>query len=87
MMAYRDRPQGLRGDPVKGARAILHIADLAEPPFRLLLGTDAVTLAQVVAARRASEDEKWRDLSRSTDFDGMGDFADTELGKMLTQPG
>jgi NAD(P)-dependent dehydrogenase (short-subunit alcohol dehydrogenase family) len=87
MMAYRDRPQGLRGDPVKGARAILHVADLAEPPFRLLLGTDAVTLAQVVAARRANEDEKWRDLSRSTDFDGMGDFADTELGKMLTQPG
>src|SRR5262249_24486863 len=42
-----------RGDPAKAARAILELASLAEPPLRLLLGTDAVFLAELVAKRRA----------------------------------
>ena len=29
------------GDPVKAAAAVLHIASLAEPPLRLILGSDA----------------------------------------------
>ena len=29
------------------------------------------------------DDEAWRKLSASTDRDGLGDFADTEVAKLL----
>src|SRR5271170_6193484 len=57
-----------QGDPDKAAQAILQIAQLPEPPLRLLLGSDAVYLACIIAAARAAEDEKWKSLSLSTDF-------------------
>jgi hypothetical protein len=42
-----------------------------------------VFLAGVAAAERAGEDAKWKALSLSTDFDGLPDFAETPIGKML----
>ncbi|MFC5743322.1 oxidoreductase [Dyella tabacisoli] len=57
------------GDPAKAAQAILTIAKTPEPPLRLLLGSDAVFLAEQQSARVAAEDAKWRTLSLSTDFD------------------
>ncbi|MGC1548977.1 MAG: oxidoreductase [Rhodanobacter sp.] len=57
------------GDPAKAAQAILTIANTPEPPLRLLLGSDAVFLAEQQSARMAAEDAKWRTLSLSTDFD------------------
>ncbi|MFC0543965.1 SDR family NAD(P)-dependent oxidoreductase [Kutzneria chonburiensis] len=57
------------GDPAKVARAVLTVADLDEPPVRLLLGSDAVQYAAVVAQARVAEDEKWRYISVSTDHD------------------
>jgi NAD(P)-dependent dehydrogenase (short-subunit alcohol dehydrogenase family) len=57
------------GDPTRIARAILHVATLEKPPLRLLLGTDAVYLAEATAADRAAEDNRWRELSMSTDLD------------------
>ncbi|MPZ86339.1 MAG: hypothetical protein GEV28_40610 [Actinophytocola sp.] len=45
------------------------VADLAEPPVRLLLGSDAVHYAEQVDAARAASDAKWRELSVSTDHD------------------
>jgi NAD(P)-dependent dehydrogenase (short-subunit alcohol dehydrogenase family) len=74
----------LYGDPKKGAQAILQVASMPEPPLRLLLGTDAMFLARAAATRRAAEDEKFQSLSRSTDFDGLIDFAQTPFAKMLT---
>ena len=85
LTAYRGNPQLAHGDPEKGARAIVRIANEQSPPLRLLLGTDAVFLAKTAAVRRAEEDESWQALSRSTDFDGQVDFADTDLAKMLTK--
>ncbi|UQA59372.1 oxidoreductase [Polyangium aurulentum] len=79
----RKSQDGMRGDPVKGAQVIVKVAGMPEPPLRLLLGTDAMFLAKVTATRRAAEDEKWAALSASTDFDGLGDFADTEVAKMF----
>ena len=73
----------MRGDPAKAAQAILKIADEKEPPLRLLIGSDAVFLAGVVAEERAAEDAKWKALSVSTDFDGLVDFAETPVAKML----
>jgi NAD(P)-dependent dehydrogenase (short-subunit alcohol dehydrogenase family) len=71
------------GDPAKAARAILKVAEMRDPPRRLLLGTDALFLARAVSAERTAEDEKWKALTASTDADGVGDFADTPIAKML----
>jgi NAD(P)-dependent dehydrogenase (short-subunit alcohol dehydrogenase family) len=73
----------MRGDPAKVAQVILRVASEKEPPLRLLIGTDAVFLAGVGAAARAKEDAKWKALSVSTDFDGMVDFSETPIARML----
>jgi NAD(P)-dependent dehydrogenase (short-subunit alcohol dehydrogenase family) len=57
------------GDPAKAAAAVCHIAGLDEPPLRLLLGSDAVRLVEQTDRARMEADQKWRDLSVSTDFD------------------
>jgi NAD(P)-dependent dehydrogenase (short-subunit alcohol dehydrogenase family) len=72
-----------RGDPVKGGRAIVELAQMPAPPLRLLLGTDALFLANEILRERAAEDEKYRAFSASTDFEGLGDFAETPVAKML----
>jgi NAD(P)-dependent dehydrogenase (short-subunit alcohol dehydrogenase family) len=72
-----------RSDPAKIAKAIRELTLENEPPLRILLGTDAVFLAHLYAAERAGEDARWDALSRSTDFDELGDFAETPVAKML----
>lgn len=57
------------GDPAKVADVVLNVADLDEPPVRLLLGSDAVGYVQQIEAARMASDEKWRELSVSTDHD------------------
>jgi hypothetical protein len=39
-----------------------------DPPIRLLLGSDALRIAQTADARKAAADRKWSTLSASTDF-------------------
>lgn len=63
--------QNAAGDPVKVARVVLTVADLDEPPLRLILGSDAVLYAGLAAEARAAADARWRDLSVSTDRDGV----------------
>jgi NAD(P)-dependent dehydrogenase (short-subunit alcohol dehydrogenase family) len=81
----RDNADVARTDPAKAARAILDVAAMPEPPLHLLLGTDAVFLAGIVAATRAAEDAKWQTLSRSPDYDGIADFKDTPVARMLLE--
>ena len=57
------------GDPARIAQAVLHVASLEKPPLRLLMGTDAVYLVGAAVADRAAEDDRWKELSMSTDFD------------------
>ncbi|WP_410785473.1 oxidoreductase [Kribbella sp. C-35] len=57
------------GDPAKAAQAILEIVDLDNPPLRLLLGTDALKLAETASTSRAAEATAWSHLTTSTDFD------------------
>jgi NAD(P)-dependent dehydrogenase (short-subunit alcohol dehydrogenase family) len=80
---YSQNPDVQRGDPAKMARAILQITEEPQPPVRLLLGSDAVWLAPQIAEARAREDAAWRELSLSTDLDGLGDFADTAVARMV----
>lgn len=63
------RPEGANGDPSKVAAAILRLAAESQPPVHLLLGSDAVRIAAAAAVQRAEEDERWKALSLSTDYD------------------
>jgi NAD(P)-dependent dehydrogenase (short-subunit alcohol dehydrogenase family) len=56
------------GDPVRAAGIIVAIAELDEPPLRLLLGAGAVDLADTASKARAAEASKWAEVSRSADF-------------------
>ncbi|MEV4754995.1 oxidoreductase [Micromonospora sp. NPDC049559] len=56
-------------DPAKVAQVVLTVADLDEPPVRLLLGSDALRYAEAVARARAESDARWRELTVSTDHE------------------
>lgn len=56
------------GDPKLAAQAIVHIASLEKPPFRLPLGTDSLRIIVQADDARREELEQWRELSASTDF-------------------
>jgi NAD(P)-dependent dehydrogenase (short-subunit alcohol dehydrogenase family) len=56
------------GDPVRAAQAILKIAAMDTPPFRLPLGSDAVKGIEQTDRRKLEELARWHDLSVSTDF-------------------
>jgi NAD(P)-dependent dehydrogenase (short-subunit alcohol dehydrogenase family) len=81
--AVRQHGGQSQGDPAKVARLILQIADEKQPPLRLLSGSDAVFIAGVEGEARAKSDAKWRSLSLSTDVDGLPDFSETPIAKMV----
>ena len=56
------------GDPARAAEAIVEIAALDEPPFRLPLGSDAMAAIAYADQARLEELERWRTVSVSTDF-------------------
>ena len=60
------------GDPDKGARLVAQAIEALEPPFRLLLGSDAVKFAETVMKDRREEYEKWAYFSRQSDFEEKG---------------
>jgi NAD(P)-dependent dehydrogenase (short-subunit alcohol dehydrogenase family) len=57
------------GDPTKAAAAIVHLAQLDDPPFRVQLGRDSVdrVLNKLESVNR--ELENWRWLAESTEFE------------------
>jgi NAD(P)-dependent dehydrogenase (short-subunit alcohol dehydrogenase family) len=58
------------GDPARAAKVIADVAGLADPPLRLLLGSDALAAAERSSIARAAEAQEWAEVSRSTDFVG-----------------
>lgn len=56
------------GDPARAAQVILRIASAQQPPFRLPLGSDAVSAIEQADDARLEELRRWRELSVSTDF-------------------
>jgi NAD(P)-dependent dehydrogenase (short-subunit alcohol dehydrogenase family) len=56
------------GDPAKAAAVLLHIASLAEPPLRLLLGSDCFAAAETSALEKLESDRTWKELSLSTNY-------------------
>jgi NAD(P)-dependent dehydrogenase (short-subunit alcohol dehydrogenase family) len=63
--AYNGRQPG---DPARAAQALLKIAAMDQPPFRLPLGTDALQAIEKADRARLDELQRWRELSASTDF-------------------
>jgi NAD(P)-dependent dehydrogenase (short-subunit alcohol dehydrogenase family) len=91
LVDYRRSHNGQQpGDPTKAAQALLTIAGEAEPPLRLLLGADAVFMAEQQLKLMAAEDIKWRTLSLSTDFDSTPETIEANRRKLesllLKQP-
>lgn len=67
VQAMADRRGELREhwpEPADIVRSVLHVANVPEPPLRLLLGKDTVQIAQMVAEKLAASDEKWREVTR-----------------------
>lgn len=56
------------GDPARAAQAILSIAEAADPPLRLLLGSDALHAVGGELRHRLDDMVAWEPLTRSTDF-------------------
>ncbi|HEX4247876.1 MAG TPA: SDR family NAD(P)-dependent oxidoreductase [Pseudonocardia sp.] len=65
----RANNEAAASDPDKVAQVVLQVADMDAPPLRLLLGSDAYTLATALHQRLGEEDARWRELSVSTDHD------------------
>src|SRR4051812_5328368 len=61
-----------RSDPVKTAQAILQITQVDDPPLRLLLGPDAFTIARAADETKIASDERWKELTLSTEADDVG---------------
>jgi NAD(P)-dependent dehydrogenase (short-subunit alcohol dehydrogenase family) len=56
------------GDTRRVAQVVRDIAGRDDAPVRLLLGTDAVPLAQEAAQELAAGDKAWREVSLSVDY-------------------
>jgi len=59
---------GQRGDPARGAAAILALTDLPEPPMRFAIGPDAIEGLRDHAAELIENVRRWEALGSDTDF-------------------
>ncbi|MFY1663798.1 SDR family NAD(P)-dependent oxidoreductase [Pseudomonas sp. Pseu.R1] len=63
-------------DPDRVAQVVLKVAEHAQPPLRLLLGSDALHYLAPVEANRAETAERWKAVSASVDFSATGPVAE-----------
>ncbi|HEX3712779.1 MAG TPA: SDR family NAD(P)-dependent oxidoreductase [Trebonia sp.] len=68
------------GDPAKVAQVVLQVAAMAEPPLRLILGSEAYAYATAAATARTESDAAWYGLTASTDRDDATDAERDPLG-------
>jgi NAD(P)-dependent dehydrogenase (short-subunit alcohol dehydrogenase family) len=81
-----DLKTNAQSDPAKVAALVVRIAAEANPPVRLLAGSDAGYMAQHFAQARAAEDERWKAATDSTDADGRGNFAESAIAQSFGAP-
>jgi NAD(P)-dependent dehydrogenase (short-subunit alcohol dehydrogenase family) len=74
-----------RGDPCKAATAILRIAEMPEPPLRIVLGTDGLFLLQNIYERDLRGLTQCEALSASTDYDDVTSVHDDPVLQMIAQ--
>ncbi|GGJ28605.1 short-chain dehydrogenase/reductase [Streptomyces brasiliensis] len=69
MNKYRAENNGTQpGDPVRAAKVLIDVVNDDDPPRRLLLGAQAVTMALEAGEARATETRKWAEASAAADF-------------------
>ena len=68
--AYRQLNQNQSGDPVKAARALITLAESADPPGRIYLGVDSFAAIGRKLQAVAAEAQAWQALSLSTRYEG-----------------
>jgi NAD(P)-dependent dehydrogenase (short-subunit alcohol dehydrogenase family) len=56
------------GDPARAALAVIGVVEADDPPFRLLLGRDAVLVIRNELDSQRREIDEWEKVSVSTDF-------------------
>ncbi len=56
------------GDPARAARVLIELSQMAHPPLRLALGSDAFKAIKENDRKRLEAMETWRELSFSTDY-------------------
>jgi len=59
------------GDPAKAAAAMIQVVDHPNPPLRLILGEDALGLAEKKLAEVRQDSSSWRSVAESTNFEGV----------------
>lgn len=62
---------GQQGDPRKAAEIIVGLTDRADLPERIQLGSNAFNDVAAKLARTAADQQVWREISLSTDFDAV----------------
>jgi NAD(P)-dependent dehydrogenase (short-subunit alcohol dehydrogenase family) len=55
------------GDPKGTVKAILKLVDASDPPLRLLLGSNAVRIANAIYPRRLETWKAWEEVSKAAD--------------------
>jgi NAD(P)-dependent dehydrogenase (short-subunit alcohol dehydrogenase family) len=73
------------GDPQKVAALVVRLADMHEPPLRLLAGSDAYDYGRQAWTARLATDAKWEELSRSTDADDAREAWHAQRGASLPE--
>jgi NAD(P)-dependent dehydrogenase (short-subunit alcohol dehydrogenase family) len=68
------------GDPANVAQVVLEVAAMDAPPLRLILGSEAYAYATAAAQSQAESDQRWHDLTVSTDRDDATDADRDPLG-------
>jgi NAD(P)-dependent dehydrogenase (short-subunit alcohol dehydrogenase family) len=71
--AMHDSDAVALGDPAKVAQVVLQVAAMDEPPLRLILGSEAYAYATAAARAQAASDDRWHELTISTDRDDATD--------------
>jgi NAD(P)-dependent dehydrogenase (short-subunit alcohol dehydrogenase family) len=64
----RSNPAGPAGDPVRAAEILVQVVKRENPPAHLLLGVNAVEMAQDYSRRQIEEASGWEPVSRSADY-------------------
>jgi NAD(P)-dependent dehydrogenase (short-subunit alcohol dehydrogenase family) len=81
MKAFWDgRNHAQAGDPAKLGRALVDLADRADPPLRFAAGSDAVAMIGGKIASLQAELDAWSDLSVTTDGDDVPAPAEAAAG-------
>jgi NAD(P)-dependent dehydrogenase (short-subunit alcohol dehydrogenase family) len=80
MAAMHDSDAVALGDPAKVAKVVLQVAAMDDPPLRLILGSEAYAYGTAAGRAQLASDERFRELSASTDRDDATDAQRDPLG-------